>query len=65
MTRTSLRAKASSLAQRKTALGIEGQDYVAQNSGSARTAAKRALLRRIKREAQKRGVAPRFKAAIG
>jgi hypothetical protein len=65
MIRTTLKEKERSLAQRKAELGIEGTSYVAANPGTLRTEAKRELLRVIDLEAQARGVAPRFRAAIG
>ena len=65
MTRTTLEQKSAQLAQRKKELGIQGRDYVAVNSGTRRTPAKRELLRTIEREARRMGAAPRFQAAIG
>jgi hypothetical protein len=64
MIRTSLAKKDRFLARRKAELGIVGQNYVAVNSGTRRTPAKRELLQAIKEEAQARGTAPRFRAIL-
>lgn len=65
MIRITLEEKARALAQRKEALGITGRDYVAVNTGKHRTEAKRELLRTIQRDAEERGIPPRFRAIIG
>jgi hypothetical protein len=64
MIRITLADKERSLARRKTELGIEGQRYVAVNSGRRRTGSKRRLLRAIEREAKSHGRVPPFQAAI-
>jgi hypothetical protein len=62
MIRITLAEKERSLARRKAALGIEGQHYVAVNSGRRRAAPKRRLLRTIEQVARTRGQVPPFRA---
>lgn len=50
------------LEARKNALGITGTNYVAPNSGTRRTQAKRRLLRKIAEMAEQQGRSTPFKA---
>ena len=49
---------------RKAELGIVGDDYVAVNSGAARTASKKALLLTLRRLAEEQGRDLPFQANI-
>lgn len=50
------------LEKRKAELGLTGRDYVPKNSGLRRTPEKRALLKWIKDECEKKGKTPPFDA---
>lgn len=50
--------------QRKSVLGIVGNNYVSLNSGRRRTPEKRALLQRLRDIAAAKGTKPKFEANL-
>jgi hypothetical protein len=60
MTYTTLERQSAYLDQRTAELGLQGDAYVALNSGSRRSPEKRALLRKLADLANENGSSPRF-----
>ncbi len=56
MKRTTLKEQGEWIARRKAELGLTGNDYVPTNSGTRRTASKKALLKRIEDGAKRTGI---------